>query len=338
MAKYKKYICSRQYQHTKPTIEVQYGKHLQARCKVYAKSFDVEGTDITNRMVTDNHTFTQNGTFTFEVTDKWGNETEVEVIIENIDKSKVNIYPTRQIETWTNQDYNIMVDFKDNTANVFNSGIKVITLPNGTIVDAGENLTYHVDYLITENGTYTFTVEDVAGNISSTDVVIENINKIPPVITVSNYTTVLTNEDIEVELLLDKGKFLTSGGWGVSGDDIYVTNDGMRAVYVFTENGTKEFKARDKWGNESTKIITIDNINKDAPSITIEPYTTELTDQDITVRASVNKGVLNATEYTFTKNGAFTFVAVDGWGNISMKTIVINNIDKEPPVITITIT
>ena len=322
--------------YTKPTIEIQYSKHPTNKdVTVYAKSFDVEGTDITNRMVTDNHTFTQNGTFTFEVTDKWGNKTEVEVIIENIDKSKVNIYPTRQIETWTNQDYNIMVDFKDNTANVFNSGIKVITLPNGTTVDAGENLTYHVDYLITENGTYTFTVEDIAGNISSTDVVIENINKIPPVITVSNYTTVLTNEDIEVELLLDKGKFLTSGGWGVSGDDIYVTNDGMRAVYVFTENGTKEFKARDKWGNESTKIITIDNINKNAPSITIEPYTTELTDQDITVKASSNKGVLNATSYTFTKNGAFTFVAVDGWGNISMKTIVINNIDKEPPVITI---
>ena len=97
-----------------------------------------------------------------------------------------------------------MVDFKDNTANVFKSGIKVITLPNGTIVDAGEKLTYHVDYLITENGTYTFTVEDVAGNISSTDVVIENINKIPPVITVSNYTTVLTNEDIEIDYFLIK--------------------------------------------------------------------------------------------------------------------------------------
>ena len=109
----------------------------------------------------------------------------------------------------------------------------------------------------------------------------------------------------------------------------------MRAVYVFTENGTKMFTSKDKWGNITTKIITIDNINKDAPSITIEPYTTELTDQDITVRASVNKGVLNATEYTFTKNGAFTFVAVDAWGNTTLKTVVINNIDKEPPVITI---
>ena len=167
-------------------------------------------------------------------------------------------------------------------------------------------MSYHYDYLITENGIYEFTVEDVAGNITKESIEVTNINKIPPVITVGNYTDTLTNQDVTVELFLDKGWFEPSEG-------VKITNNGMRASYTFTENGEKLFVARDAWGNISKKLIVIDNINKIPPVITIAPYPTELTDQDITVYATVDKGYLNAYSYTFTENGSFTFIAVDAW-------------------------
>lgn len=72
-------------------------------------------------------------------------------------------------------------------------------------------------------------------------------------------------------------------------------------------------------------------IDKTPPIITINTYNSNPTNQDITVTATTNEGILNTSSYTFTQNGSFDFIATDTAGNTTTKTITISNIDKQPP-------
>ena len=69
------------------------------------------------------------------------------------------------------------------------------------------------------------------------------------------------------------------------------------------------------------------------PIITIEEYTTELTNQSITEHAQKNKGTINKTSHTFTENGSFEFIATDSYGNVTKEKVTITNINKVAPVI-----
>ena len=69
-------------------------------------------------------------------------------------------------------------------------------------------------------------------------------------------------------------------------------------------------------------------LDKTAPQITIDPYSTDPTYLDVVVSASVNEGDLNAASHTFTENGSFTFTATDLAGNTSSTTITITHIHK----------
>lgn len=72
-----------------------------------------------------------------------------------------------------------------------------------------------------------------------------------------------------------------------------------------------------------------------APTITINPYISTLTNQDVLVTASTNEGTLNTTSHTFTANGTFDFIATDTSGNQTTETITISNIDRIAPVISL---
>ena len=146
-------------------------------------------------------------------------------------------------------------------------------------------------------------------------------------ISITQSTLVPTNKDIILTIIA------TDEGSGIKEivlpDGTKVTEE--RTTYIVTENGSYNFIARDNAGNETEETIEITNIDKVPPVITIEPYETEPTNEDITVYATVDKGTLNKTEYTFTENGSFTFIAEDEAGNRVEKTVTITNIDKTLP-------
>ncbi|MDO8492226.1 MAG: hypothetical protein Q7S34_01115, partial [bacterium] len=79
----------------------------------------------------------------------------------------------------------------------------------------------------------------------------------------------------------------------------------------------------------------ITGIDTTAPIITIEPYATTTTNQDVVVNASTTEGILNAVSHTFTDNGSFDFVATDSAGNIATSTVTISHIDKVAPTATV---
>jgi len=68
--------------------------------------------------------------------------------------------------------------------------------------------------------------------------------------------------------------------------------------------------------------------------ITITPFITASTNQDITVFATVINGVLDTTQHTFTSNGNFIFSALNVDKIKTLVQVNITNIDKIIPVIT----
>lgn len=187
-------------------------------------------------------------------------------------------------------------------------------------------------FIAEENGDYKFKAYDIAGNETLAKVVITNIDKILPELTLTPSTTDPTNEDITIT---------ANATDNVEISKIILPNneeiESHTAEYTVSENGTYEFKAIDTAGNEKTESIEITNINKEKPIITIGEYNKDWTNQDITVTATVDKGTLNQESYTFTENGSFTFVVTDEYGNTAEETVTITNIDKTPPKINITI-
>ncbi|MBI3956993.1 MAG: S8 family serine peptidase [Candidatus Kerfeldbacteria bacterium] len=111
-------------------------------------------------------------------------------------------------------------------------------------------------------------------------------------------------------------------------EPIIVTNNSAATTYTFLSNGGMTFEFIDLAGNSGSAVATVNNIDTTAPIITITPYSTALTNKDITVTATTNEGTLNASSYTFAANGTFDFIATDAAGNVTTTTVTITNIDK----------
>ncbi|MCX6823336.1 MAG: DUF5011 domain-containing protein [candidate division SR1 bacterium] len=236
-------------------------------------------------------TFTENGNFDFIATDEAGNVTTQKVTIDNIDK----VPPTITIQPYdtglTNQDVVVTASSNEGTFNTIN-------------------------HIFTGNGSFTFIATDAAGNTASKTITINNIDKIPPIISIDPYNTGLTNQDILVKADTNEGNLHYSS-------------------HLFTGNGDFDFVASDEAGNVTTQKVTINNIDKEAPVIIVDPYISTATNQNILVNVSSNEGILNATQHLFTENGSFDFIATDGAGNTSTTTVNITNIDRIAPIITL---
>ena len=180
---------------------------------------------------------------------------------------------------------------------------------------AGNNT---ISFNVLSEGTYSdcaIKVKDAGNNQSLTLIVSPfTLDTTAPVITVDPYTTTPVNADITVTA-------------SVVGGTLNFTS------HTFTENGSFDFVATDTAGNVTTETVTVTNIDKTAPVVTVDLFNTNPTNQDITVTVSTNEGTLNFTSHTFTENGSFDFVATDTAGNVTTETVTVTNINKISPVI-----
>ncbi len=113
-------------------------------------------------------------------------------------------------------------------------------------------------YTFTSNGSFEFTFTDLAGNSATTTATVSNIDKTAPIITVASYTTTPTNQDITVTATTNEGTL-------------------NAASYTFTANGSFDFVATDAAGNSTTSTVTITNIDKTAPTLTLIGNSTIIT-------------------------------------------------------------
>lgn len=283
------------------------------------------------------YTVSSNGTLTFKATDSAGNISTQTVSVSNIDTSTPTASLSVNNSAWTNQPVTITATGTDTGG----SGVSSITTPGGNIVNASS-----ASYIVSANGTYTFTVTDSAGNVGSQSINITNIDTAPPTLSVTPSTTSWINGSV---VLTATGSDTSSGVKSITLPNGTVFT-GASTTYSVSANGTYNFVVTDNAGNTSTKSITVNNIDTGTPSLNLTQNPTAWTSGNVTITATgtdTSSGVKSITlpdgsvvyannvPYTVTTNGTYSFVITDNVGITSTKSITVSNIDKTPPTLTL---
>lgn len=185
-------------------------------------------------------------------------------------------------------------------------------------------------HTFTENGEFTFEYVDDNGNKGSSTAKVTWIDKTPPKLDVTFSTTTITNEEVVATLHFDKNVTILSKDVQIAVNPV----DNSKTI-TFLENDTIELEFMDDLGNIGSKVITVDWIDKVAPTAEIVYNTMHLTDKPVTAKLSPSEDVtiLNndgKDTYTFTDNGSFTFEFVDRAGNKGSAIAMVNWIAELP--------
>ena len=293
-----------------------------------------------------------NTTVYVRATDNVGNTYETNKVV-TTDTIAPTVSHTINPTGWTNG--NVTINIK---ANDVHSGLKNITLPNNSTITSGT-----ASYIVSSNGKYTFKATDNAGNVTSYDVNITNIDKVAPIISLSQSPTGWTKGDVNVTAFISEtGSGVSIRKWATGNQTAsYFASGGTTITsnsFTVTTNGTYTFYVKDKAGNESVKTITILNIDKTAPVIALSQNPTAWTNGNVTISATItetgsgvhtkkwaagnqsasyfahNGTTITTNSFIATANGTYTFYVKDNAGNITIKTINISNIDRIVPTIT----
>lgn len=283
------------------------------------------------------YTVTKNGTYTFVLEDNVGNTRNYNVQITNIDKTAPTGSLSHSPTNWVNTDVKIHWSVAD-----ANSGVKQIKLPDGTIKTTATG-----DYTVSQNGTYTFVVYDVAGNTLTLQETVTNIDKTPPTGSLSHNPT---------DWVIDYVKIHWTASDSQSGFNRVVLPDGTSTTnasgdFTVTDNGTYTFTLYDNVGNSRILTENINNIDKIMPEGVLSLQENRLTDEKIKIswkafdlQSGFSKILLpdstfstNATgEFTVSQMGDYSFVIYDRVGNTRELSINVSNVDMINPILEVT--
>ena len=278
-----------------------------------------------------------NGSYTFVLEDNVGNTRNYTVTINNIDKTAPTGSLSHNPTQWVNTDVKIHWSVAD-----ANSGVKQIKLPDGTIKTTATG-----DYTVSQNGTYTFVVYDVAGNTLTLQKTVTNIDKTPPTGSLSHNPT---------DWVIDYVKIHWTASDSQSGFNRVVLPDGTSTTnasgdFTVTDNGTYTFTLYDNVGNSRILTENINNIDKIMPEGVLSLQENRLTDEKIKIswkafdlQSGFSKILLpdstfstNATgEFTVSQMGDYSFVIYDRVGNTRELSINVSNVDMINPILEVT--
>lgn len=278
-----------------------------------------------------------NGSYTFVLEDNVGNTRNYTVTINNIDKTAPTGSLSHSPTNWVNTDVKIHWSVAD-----ANSGVKQIKLPDGTIKTTATG-----DYTVSQNGTYTFIVYDVAGNTLTLQETVTNIDKTPPTGSLSHNPT---------DWVIDYVKIHWTASDSQSGFNRVVLPDGTSTTnasgdFTVTDNGTYTFTLYDNVGNSRILTENINNIDKIMPEGVLSLQENRLTDEKIKIswkafdlQSGFSKILLpdstfstNATgEFSVAQMGDYSFVIYDRVGNTRELSINVSNVDMINPILEVT--
>ena len=278
-----------------------------------------------------------NGSYTFVLEDNVGNTRNYTVTINNIDKTAPTGSLSHSPTNWVNTDVKIHWSVAD-----ANSGFKQIKLPDGTIKTTATG-----DYTVSQNGTYTFVVYDVAGNTLTLQETVTNIDKTLPTGSLSHNPT---------DWVIDYVKIHWTASDSQSGFNRVVLPDGTSTTnasgdFTVTDNGTYTFTLYDNVGNSRILTENINNIDKIMPEGVLSLQENRLTDEKIKIswkafdlQSGFSKILLpdstfstNATgEFIVAQMGDYSFVIYDKVGNTRELSINVSNVDMINPILEVT--
>lgn len=274
----------------------------------------------------------ENGTYTITVTDKAGNKTSKEFTVKMIDTFAPEFEYELSTTDFTNKD--VIIRYRVNDVD---SGLKYLKIDGKPVQDYTGTLT------ISQNSNVVFEYQDAVGNMDTTEVVVENIDKVSPTLDCKLTNTNPTKDDI---LLTFKALDDYSGVESVTiNGEKQASNIGD---YTISSNGDYEVVVVDKAGNTLSEVVTVTNIDKVPPVINyVDPPTEwtkenilvdlEVTDNANPVTVTVNDKALQSDgthyELVITENGKYVIKATDSVGNVTKKEISVSNIERYAPVI-----
>jgi len=291
---------------TPPTADIVYSTKDPTNQDVIATLQPNETVAVTNNGGLDTYTFVGNGTFTFQFEDAAGNAGTAEAAVDWIDRTPPTATIVYSNTDLTNQDV-----------------VATISLSDGTVTSAGGDT-----HIFRENGVWTFTFEDAAGNTGAADAMVDWIDKEAPAYEISYTPSTPTNGDrVVATITLSDGSVTSDGG----------------ATHTFTENGTWVFEFADALGNAGTAEATVDWIDRTPPTADIWYFTTDPTNQDVRAGLLISEPVTVTNNgglgfYIFKENGTFEFQFVDAAGNAGSALATVDWIDKEAPTYEISYT
>ena len=273
---------------------------------------------------------TENTDYPIVIKDKAGNEITDTAHVAYVDRDNPTIAVSADNLTDPAQQVTLTFNASDATSEV------------ASIVVNGVDVIGQSTYAVEANGTYVFTVTDMAGNTATSDpIVIENIDKTAPVITIEGNPQDWTNSDASIVIKTNE----------IS--DIYI--DSTLAVSgatevgrVFYANGTYAIRAVDRAGNESTIDLVTNRIDKVNPELSDLTTVTEWTKTgEITFKATdADSGIKEVTcsgtavsptegvyKIPVAQNGTYTIVITDNAGNSITRDVVIDKIDLTAPTL-----
>ena len=275
---------------------------------------------------TDSWTVNSNGNYSVSVKDNAGNVTTKSISVTSIDRTAPTLSLSLNTKSWTKGNVVISASASDGE-----SGVSGYSFNGGSYGSTGS-------FSVSENGTYEVSVRDKAGNTASKSIAVTNIDKTAPSVSLSSDNSSWTNGSVKVT---------ANGSDGQSGIAGYSFNGGSfgdaNSIRV-SENGTVSATARDNVGNEKTASITISNIDKIAPRLSLSVDKTAWTGSEVTLSASgsdgqsgiagygLNGGAITATNsWKINKNGTYSVVVRDKAGNENTQSMTISNIDNVAP-------
>lgn len=268
----------------------------------------------------------------------------------------------------TNEDVVVTI-----TANDSISGVEVIKWASGVQSKAyfgAEGTTITNSFTATSNGDYTVYARDLAGNDSLHFVTVTGIDRVAPSVSLSASTTAITNTDIAINASVVDNVAVSKQLWaeGLQVAAYFQAGEGTSFTNQFlaSRNGVYTVYVEDTAGNYILSTVTVSNLFKQAPELTLTPSRITPTNETVLVDVEVETegmaqgntlvalrwaegdqltaffasggglDIVDELQFEAAENGRYSIYARDKAGNETVATITISNIDHTAPTLTLT--
>lgn len=220
---------------------------------------------------------------------------------------------------------------------------------------------------ISSNGAYTVYAKDRAGNEAVATIMISNIYKQAPQLTLTRSPDTWTNQPVTISVVIwtDQGIAVKLQKWARGKQPSSYFQDAGELLggnsFIVNDNGDYTVYVQDEAGNEAIAQIAITNVNTTPPHIqsTLEP--SGWTNHPVTVNVlatheageikvlkwgegirpasffETGGSVIADSRFTVYANGDYTIFAQDEAGNAAVEYIEVKQIDIDKPVIQLSV-
>ena len=311
----------------------------------------------------ESHTFDQNGTFTFTVTDEAGNIAEIPVTIDYIDKNPVVL--TAEFSGADASSFDVSSDTTDYKSSSFDykyngdylkNDVTAVIMYNGRqvgVCDISDDEEYSFEYTAKSGSKGKISFSGVKfdkqapeAEVTYTPIAATMTEKDSVEASIKLSDNISTASEITVKSISGRD----NNGTEFTAADIKTNADGSRGI-VFKNNGFANIVFSDKAGNTTEVQLNVSNLDRSVPRAFVSYSSATPTNSDVVATISLNKladyevygegnkklkeysgAYASYITYTFEENGNRLFKFRDRSGNETEELLVtVNNIDKEKP-------